>query len=143
MTAAVCCARSLFTQKKVTVQGKSLSFPKVLTLQTGDSEKLSLGRGTNPSTPLNFRCLTHVHLFTEIQGTREKSVCSTSLLDEVTRSCMCLSGPILLKGSQGWTAGGQLMGGQIPQRKVFLAHHHYEAPKVKLHSAITNLMLQE
>ena len=71
MTAQVCHAKSLFIQKNKQFRKKASAFGKLSLCRPGAVEKLSLGRGTNPSTPVNFRCLTHVHPFTEIQGARE------------------------------------------------------------------------
>lgn len=62
MTAKVRHAESLFIQKnKQFKEKKASAFRRLSLCRPGAVEKLSLGRGTNPSTPVNFHRLTHAH----------------------------------------------------------------------------------
>lgn len=64
-------APEVYSSRKINNFGKASAFRRLSLCRTEVAEKLSLGWGTNPSTPVNFCCLTHTHPFTEIQGTRE------------------------------------------------------------------------
>lgn len=64
-------APEVYSSRKTNNFGKASAFGRLSLCRTEVAEKLSLGWGTNPSTPVNFCCLTHAHPFTEIQGARE------------------------------------------------------------------------
>lgn len=65
-------APKVYSSRKINSLGKKPQpFGRFSLCRSGAVEKLSLGRGTNPSTPVSFRCLTHVHPFTEIRDARE------------------------------------------------------------------------